>query len=83
MGLPVVAFRGPGVDEGVVDGETALLVNPLDEEALGAAILRLSQDALLQSRLGAAGRSHAEKYFDLRRQTELLEDKYDEILSEQ
>jgi glycosyltransferase involved in cell wall biosynthesis len=83
MGLPVVAFRGPGVDEAVVDGDTALLVNPLDEEGLGAAILRLSQDAFLQARLRAAGRRHAEEYFDLRRQTELLEDKYDEVLSEQ
>jgi glycosyltransferase involved in cell wall biosynthesis len=83
MGLPVVAFRGPGVTEAVIDGETALLVEPRDDEALGAAILRLSQDALLQARLGEAGRRHVERYFDLRRQTEILEDKYDEVLGGQ
>lgn len=82
-GLPVVAFRGPGVTEAVVDGQTALLVSPLDEEGLGAAIVRLSQDPILQARLGTAGRRRAELYFDLRRQTELLEEKYDEVLSEQ
>jgi colanic acid/amylovoran biosynthesis glycosyltransferase len=83
MGLPVVAFREPGVTEAVVDGETALLVDPGDDEGLGTAILRLSQDALLQARLGAAGRRRAEKFFDLRRQTELLEDKYNEVLARQ
>jgi glycosyltransferase involved in cell wall biosynthesis len=80
MGLPVAAFRGPGVLEAVVDGETAILVDPADDEALGTAILRLLQDTQLQTRLAAAGRRRAEKYFDLRKQTGLLEDKYDEVL---
>ena len=81
MRLPIVAFRGPGVSEAVIDGETALLVDPLDDEGLSAAVIRLLGDRRLQSRLGAAGRLHAEKYFDLQRQTALLEDKYDEVLS--
>ena len=81
MRLPIVAFRGPGVSEAVIDGETALLVDPLDDEGLSAAVIRLLGDRRLQGRLGAAGRLHAEKYFDLQRQTALLEDKYDEVLS--
>ncbi len=44
LGLPIVAFRGPGVAEAVVDGETALLVHPLDEQGLASAIVRLCLD---------------------------------------
>jgi len=80
MGLPIVAFRGPGVLEAVIGGETAFLVDPLDEEGLAVAIIRLAQAPQLQARLGAAGRRHAERHFDLQKQTALLEDKYDEVL---
>jgi glycosyltransferase involved in cell wall biosynthesis len=83
MGLPVVGFRGPGVDEAVIDGQTAMLVNSGDHEALAAMILRLLADASLRAQLCVAGRQHAAKYFDLRTQTALLEDKYDEVLRQQ
>lgn len=80
MGLPIAGFRGPGVDEAVIDGETAMLVDPPDEEALAATILRLFEEAQLRERLCAAGRQHAEIAFDLYRQTAMLEDQYDEVL---
>lgn len=80
MGLPIAGFRGPGVDEAVIDGQTAMLVNPGDHEALAAMILRLFADASLRARLCVAGRQHAAAHFDLRTQTALLEDKYDEVL---
>ena len=83
LGLPVVAFRGPGVAEAVIDKVTALLVSPLDEQGLASAIVRLALDPQLQAWLGAAGRRHAERYFDLQEQTSLLEDKYDEVLARQ
>ena len=83
MGLPIAGFRGPGVDEAVIDGQTAMLVKPGDHEALAAMILRLLADASLRAQLCVAGRQHAAKYFDLRTQTALLEDKYDEVLREQ
>ena len=83
MRLPAVAFRGPGMEEAVVDGETALLVDSPDDASLAATIVRLLQDTPMQARLGAAGRRHAEKYFDIQKQTQLLEDKYDEVLARQ
>ena len=83
MGLSITGFRGPGVDEAVLDGQTAMLVQPGDHEALAATILRLLADASLRAQLCVAGRQHAAKYFDLRTQTALLEDKYDEVLREQ
>jgi len=83
MGLPITGFRGPGVDEAVVDGHTAMLVNSGDHEALAAMILRLLADAALRAQLCVAGRQHAARYFDLSTQTALLEDKYDEVLNRQ
>ena len=81
MGLPVVSFRGPGVNEAVIADETALLVKQRDERALGDAILRLMRDETIQSTLAAAGRRRAAQLFDVRKQTALLEEKYDEVLS--
>lgn len=81
IGLPVVAFRGPGVAEAVVDGQTALLVPSADDDALSDAILSLLSDHELQSRLAIEGRRHAEKFFDLEKQTAMLEEKYDAVVS--
>ena len=55
-GLPVVASAVGGIPELAVDGETALLVEPGDVEALAGAIERLLADPELRRRLGAAGR---------------------------
>ena len=78
MGLPVVGFRGPGIE--VVDGETGLLVPQRDEDALAHALLALLQNEPLAARMGAAGRRRVERLFNLRRQTALLEEQYDEVL---
>jgi glycosyltransferase involved in cell wall biosynthesis len=67
-GLPVVSSRVGGVPELVVDGETGLLVQPGDPAAMADALGRLVADADLRSRLGAAGRERAQRYFDVRRQ---------------
>lgn len=78
MGVPVVGFRGPGI--AVVDRETGLLVPERDEAALAEAIVTLLRDEALAARMGAAGRKHVEQFFNLRKQTTLLEEKYDEVL---
>jgi glycosyltransferase involved in cell wall biosynthesis len=80
LGLPVVSFRGPGVDEAVVAGVTALLVSQGNEQALGETILRLLADKPLRTSLGAAGQRRAAEFFDIRRQTAILEEKYDEVV---
>jgi glycosyltransferase involved in cell wall biosynthesis len=79
MSLPAAGFRGPGIE--VVDGETGLLVPQRDENALAEAILTLLQERALAARMGAAGRQRVECFFNLRRQTALLEEKYDEVLN--
>ena len=66
-GLPVVGPDRHGPTEIVVDGETGLLVDPTDPDALAGAILRLAGDAELRRSLGAAGRRRAELNFSLGR----------------
>jgi glycosyltransferase involved in cell wall biosynthesis len=79
MGVPVVCFRGPGIE--VIEGETGLLVRARDEVALAEALLSLLRDEALAARMGAAGRRLVERLFNLRTQTALLEEKYDEVLA--
>ena len=78
IGVPVMGFRGAWM--AVEDGETGLLVAERDEGALPEAILTLLRDETLAARMGAAGRARAERLLNLRTQTALLEDKYDEVL---
>lgn len=74
MALPVVGFRGAGVEEAAADQESALLVPPGDEPALAAAICAILDDPALAARLGAAGRRRAEAHFSLATQTARFED---------
>jgi phosphatidylinositol alpha-1,6-mannosyltransferase len=61
-GKPVVAGNVGGAVDAVVDGETGLLVDPLDPLAVAEAITRLLQDGELARRLGAAGQARAQLY---------------------
>lgn len=58
-GKAVIAARGCGAEDAVVEGETALLVPPDDAEATAGALETLLGDAALRERLGAAGRRWA------------------------
>ena len=63
-GVPVVATTGGALPEVVgVSGETGLLVEPNDPDALVDAIRRLLDDAALRDRLGAAGRQRVIERF--------------------
>ena len=63
-GVPVVATTGGALPEVVgVNGETGLLVEPNNPEALVGAIRQLLDDASLRDRLGAAGRQRVIERF--------------------
>ncbi|HTT59687.1 MAG TPA: glycosyltransferase family 4 protein [Acidimicrobiales bacterium] len=63
-GVPVVATTGGALPEVVgTNGETGLLVEPNNPEALVEAIGRLLDDATLRERLGAAGRKRVMERF--------------------
>jgi len=52
-GTPVVAARGPGLVDSVIDGETGLLYPHSDTDAMADAIIRMLTDKELRSGLGA------------------------------
>jgi phosphatidyl-myo-inositol dimannoside synthase len=62
-GTPSVAGASGGVADAVQDGETGLLVPPLDTDAVAAALERLVADSELRRRMGAAGRAAVERYY--------------------
>lgn len=66
-GRPVVAYRTGGVPEMIVEGETGLMVEVGDVEALARGLGRLVGDLELRQRLGAAAarRARVDFSFDL------------------
>jgi glycosyltransferase involved in cell wall biosynthesis len=82
MGLPVVASIHAGIPEAVVHGETGFLVPEKDWEAMAKHILTLLGDSSLRKRFAMAGRNRVEQEFNLKRNTEKLENIYNSILAE-
>jgi phosphatidylinositol alpha-1,6-mannosyltransferase len=72
-GLPVVAGRSGGAVEAVRAGETGLLVEPDDPQALAEALWRLLQDEPLRAQLGRAGRRWVESEMNWERVARALE----------
>ena len=64
-GLPAVSTRLVGIPDLIRDGDTGLLVEPEDVEALAEALMRLAEDENLAKKLAKAGRRHLEDRFDL------------------
>ena len=81
MGLPVVSTRSGGIPEAVEDGQTGLLVSERDQQALAEAILKLMANDELWQRYSLAGRRRVLDQFNLARQTQRLEDVFDDVLS--
>lgn len=64
-GLPVVATRVGGLQELVAHGQSGLLVNPGDPEALADAMAQLLSDPDRRTALGIAGRRRIETLFSI------------------
>lgn len=79
-GRAVIATSVGGIPEMVLDGATGLLVDVDDHEAFGAGLARLSRDAVLREKLGAAGRERV-RQFSLERTAERTLDAYRAALS--
>jgi glycosyltransferase involved in cell wall biosynthesis len=76
-GRPVIASRVGGIPELVTHEENGLLVEPADNDALAAAMLRLLADPVLRNDLASAGHRLARRELSFERKTELLLDSYD------
>jgi colanic acid/amylovoran biosynthesis glycosyltransferase len=80
MGLPVVSTYSGGIPEAVKNRETGLLVNERDPRALAEAILALIESNELWQRFSLAGRKRVVENFNLVRQTERLEEVFEQLL---
>jgi glycosyltransferase involved in cell wall biosynthesis len=76
QGAPVVTSAGTATEE--VAGDTALLVDPLDVDAIATAIERLLDDRSLAAQLGKAARERAAT-FTWSRAAELVAAVYSEV----
>jgi glycosyltransferase involved in cell wall biosynthesis len=80
-GLPTVSTYHSGIPEAVLSGETGLLCAEGDRSSLASNIRRLLADDALRTRLGHQARRHVETHFDVVKQTRLLEEHYDAVVS--
>ncbi|XAL98211.1 glycosyltransferase family 4 protein [Phycisphaeraceae bacterium D3-23] len=81
MGRAVVASRLGQIGEVLVEGETALLVEPGDVDALAGALGRVIDDAPLRERLAQAGRVQAEREHTWHRHTQRIVDRLASLLN--
>ena len=82
LSRPLIAPREGGPLEIVVDGETGLLVEPRDAEALAAAIVALVGDDPRRRAMGEAARKRVDAVFDIRHHVRAIEALFDEVLDE-
>lgn len=81
LARPVVATRGGGIPEIVVDGETGMIVPPGDAAALAEAIATLATDPHRATGMGRRGRARLESQFSVSRQVETLRRIYGEAMA--
>jgi glycosyltransferase involved in cell wall biosynthesis len=81
QGLFCLSTRVSAVPELIVDGETGLLVEPDDREALAATVERAIRDPALRARLGAAGRAHVRATFEAEAGIEAVHRRIEAVLA--
>ena len=79
-GRPVIATRVGGTPEAIVDGETGILVPPMDVNAMVSALSRLVGDPNLQAQLGTNGRKRAEQNYSVDNYVTRLDGLYRQML---
>ncbi|HYO25585.1 MAG TPA: glycosyltransferase family 4 protein, partial [Lacipirellulaceae bacterium] len=77
---PIVACRAGGAPESIADGETGLLVPPLDSGALADALLSLLENREAAARMGQAGHDRAREIFSWAKYIATLEGVWDRVL---
>lgn len=79
-GKPVIACRSGGAPEVVLDGETGILVPPVNAEAIAEAIVLLEADTAYRQRLGGNGRKWVESRFTRHQYIDRVERIYSRLL---
>jgi glycosyltransferase involved in cell wall biosynthesis len=79
-GRPVVATSLPSTQEIITHGETGLLVEPGNSQALAEGILTLLRQPELAARYARRGREHVAAHFSLTEHARRITTLYDEVL---
>jgi len=83
MQRPLVATRVPGVPRVVLDGESGIIVDRIDDaDAFAAATMRVLDDIPAATRMGERGRAHVLQYFVLSQVADQYEALYHQVISE-
>jgi glycosyltransferase involved in cell wall biosynthesis len=79
---PVIASSGGALPEVVADGETGILVPPMDPKGLANAIRTLLADPVLRERMGREGRERVKRLFTWEKAAEEHTDYFREVINE-
>lgn len=80
MGLPIVSFNADGVREAVSHGQTGFLASERDSDALAHYLQLLLSNREIRDRMSVSARQYVCRDFNLRHQTQKLENIYRGIL---
>jgi glycosyltransferase involved in cell wall biosynthesis len=81
LGKPVIATRGGGTNEVVINKQNGYLINPDDSSELIKCIQILIKDKNLRAKLGARSAEMAERMFNLKMMTENYRMIYQQVLT--
>lgn len=83
LGRPLVVTAGhSGRSRVVVDGQTALVVQPANPDAIADGIARLLQSPILCEQLAQQGKVYARQHFDPQKNAQAVMKIYDEVLQQ-
>ncbi|MBC8388142.1 MAG: glycosyltransferase [Actinobacteria bacterium] len=80
MGVPVVSHNHGGIPEVVINGKTGFLVKEKDYNAIAKNIYLLLTNNDLRNKMAKAGSIHIISNFDLKKQSDQLENIYQDIV---
>ena len=80
--VPVIASRVSAIPEVVVHGETGILIEPRDVDALAKAMTRLLQDRALRKHMGLLGAARLEEHFSSARMVDGTIAVYQRVLNQ-
>jgi len=80
MAKPIVGTNTGGTPEIVADGETGILFDPGDREALAKHVIALCQDPPRRRAMGQAGHERAKRHFSIESHVRKTEQVYAELL---
>ncbi|MFL9831956.1 glycosyltransferase [Flavobacterium sp. ST-87] len=81
-GLPVIATHHAGIPDVILDGETGLLVDEHDVEAMTQKMIQLLANKKLAQLMGEKGKERIRKYFSLEKHLETLDQIIDKTVLE-